>query len=376
MNRSGIGVLWLAALGVALAFGLYSALTVIIGGVGVYNANDVTFWTLPMAGYLFFGLTAAGLTFLSSLPTVFGLKRYYPIAKRASLLAGATLVTGLMCKGLDLGPWTTLLNMVNIFLSPNLTSPIWWMGMLYTFYLVLVVSKFYIINKGEWHTQGAYSAALGALLLALTSFTALGVVFGVVEARLAFFGQFVSLYFLVTAIASGLAAIILASMIHCMRCKVADSGHESLMDELGKILGWTLAACLFVLLLRTKISFLTTEPEFLGFQYLAATPLFQIELWIGIVIPMLMMARKSLRLSMSAKAVASLMVLVGMFASRMELLLAGQIAPIGQMAENRPPFVSYWPSIYEIGTVLLALALTLLIYTFAVRYLNLEAAPE
>jgi Ni/Fe-hydrogenase subunit HybB-like protein len=368
--------IWFGLLGVGLLLGLISALTVIFTGLGVYNANDVTFWVLPMSGYLFFALSAAGLTFLSSLPSVFGLKQYYPVAKRASLLAGAMLLVGVMCKGLDLGPLSTLLNTINLALSPNLASPIWWMAVLYGIYIAFVALKFYTINKGGWHSFGGKTAGLLALLLMFMSYTALSIVFGTADARPAFFGHFTALYFAVTGISSGMAVLILATSIHFQFSGGMPKGQEPIFQNITKLFAVLLAISLFVFALRAVIGLTSLQEAFGGFQHIAGTSLYQGELWLGLVIPLVMMLIPGVRESNGGRITASLSALVGMFAGRLVMLLSAQVKPIGVLAENRPEFVSYFPSIFEVGIIVLAFSLSLLIYSIGVKYWNLEATPE
>lgn len=367
---------WFGLLGVGLLFGLFSALTVITQGLGVYNANDVTFWVLPMAGYLFFALTAAGLTFLSSLPSVFGMKQYYPIAKRASLLAGATLLVGVMCKGLDLGPLSTLLNTVYLALSPNFSSPIWWMAVLYGIYIAIVALKFFTIHKGQWHSTGGKTAGMLALLLMFMSYTALSIVFGTADARPAFFGHFTALYFAVTAVTCGMAVIVLASFVHFAATGEMPKEQAPLFNNIIKLFTILLAVSLFVFILRAVIGYTSLQEAFDGFRHIAGTAIYQIELWVGLLIPLLLMIIPAIRASTAGRILASAMVLVGMFFGRLVMLLSAQVKPIGVLAENRPEFVSYFPSMYEFGIIILALSLSMLIYSIGVKFWNLEATPE
>ncbi|MBS3732852.1 MAG: polysulfide reductase NrfD [Desulfobacterales bacterium] len=367
---------WTLLLILGLALGLFAALTTIIAGLGVYNTRDVVFWGLPMAGYLFFGLTAAGLTLLSSLPTVFGAKHLYPVAKRAALLAFATLLAGLMCKGLDLGPISTLTNLIWIAFSPNLTSPIWWMAILYGFYFAFVVFKFLTMHQGKWHRAEGVFAAIGALLLSFFSYLSLSVVFGTVQARLGFFGFTLGLYFLVTALASGLAALLLSSVINDSLKAGKNEGEIRARGDLSLYLGIALGATLVVFLLRVIRAFAAETEQMAGFVHMMTSLSFNVELIAGILIPLAILAFAALRKNAAAQFAAAVLVLVGMFAGRFEQLLSGNVKPMGVQAEGAPQFIHYVPSIYEWGIILLVLSLVLTIYTLAERYLDLGAAPE
>lgn len=367
---------WTLLLILGLALGLFAALTTIFAGLGVYNTRNVVFWGLPMAGYLFFGLTAAGLTLLSSLPTVFGAKHLYPVAKRAALLAFATLLAGLMCKGLDLGPISTLTNLIWIAFSPNLTSPIWWMAILYGFYFAFVVFKFLTMHQGKWHRIEGVFAAIGALLLSFFSYLSLSVVFGTVQARLGFFGFTLGLYFLVTAFASGLAALLLSSVINDWLKGSQNQQESRARSDLSLYLGIALGATLVVFLLRVIRAFAAQTEQMAGFMHMMGSLSFNVELIAGILVPLAILAFAALRKNAAAQFAAAVLVLVGMFAGRFEQLLSGNVKPMGVQAEGAPAFIHYVPSIYEWGIILLVLSIVLTIYTLAERYLDLGAAPE
>ncbi|MBA2881856.1 molybdopterin-containing oxidoreductase family membrane subunit [Desulfosalsimonas propionicica] len=367
---------WTLLLILGLALGLFAALTSIFAGLGVYNTRNVVFWGLPMAGYLFFGLTAAGLTLLSSLPTVFGAKHLYPVAKRAALLAFATLLAGLMCKGLDLGPISTLTNLIWIAFSPNLTSPIWWMTILYAFYFAFVAFKFLTMHQGKWHRVEGVFAAIGALLLSFFSYLSLSVVFGTVQARLGFFGFTLGLYFLVTAFASGLAALLLSSVINDWLKGSKNEQEIRARSDLSLYLGISLGATLVVFLLRIIRAFAAQTEQMAGFMHMMGSLSFNVELIAGILVPLGILAFAALRKNAAAQFAAAVLVLIGMFAGRFEQLLSGNVQPMGVQAEGAPEFIHYVPSIYEWGIILLVLSIVLTIYTLAERYLDLGAAPE
>lgn len=359
---------WLVFLAALVAAGVVSAAIVLTQGLGSYNQNDVVFWGLPMAGYLFFGLTAAGLTLLSSLPTVFGYKHLYPVAKKAALLAFSMLLSGMLCKGLDLGPFSTIGNLVWVVFSPNLASPIWWMAILYGFYLLFVLLKFRKMHMGQWHEGGGFQVTVSALLLSAFSFVALSLVFGTVAARPTWLGASMGLTFLVTAIASGLAALLLVSYFQ-------GAGNDSVFGDLVKYLKYALAISLVVFLFRLAVAASTDANGFDGLLGMISSLPFNLELWLGLVVPLAMLTVMSIGHGSGGKALASFFVLVGMFAGRMEQILAANLVPIGVQAEGMPQMMSYLPSLTEWGVIALAFGLSLGIYSLGTRSLNLDATP-
>src|SRR5512139_2668620 len=56
-------------------------------GHAAFNTSSDVAWGAPIAYYLFFLLASSGLSIIASLDTVFGVRVFYPIAKRCVWLA-------------------------------------------------------------------------------------------------------------------------------------------------------------------------------------------------------------------------------------------------------------------------------------------------
>jgi molybdopterin-containing oxidoreductase family membrane subunit len=103
---------------------------------------------------------------------------------------------------------------------------------------------------------------------------------------------------------------------------------------------------------------------------------YHLALWIGLVIPLLLIAMPTVRTATWGKVTAAALFLVGMFAGRLEMVLSGLVMPTGPKAEGQPPFASYWPTIWEVYVFVSALAVLLFIYTLGERKLKLAEVPE
>src|SRR3990170_3602358 len=77
--------------GLGLAYVFYS---LFMHGHAAFNTSSDMAWGSPIAFYLFFLLTSSGLSIIASLASVFGLRVFYPIAKRAVFLALLCLIAG------------------------------------------------------------------------------------------------------------------------------------------------------------------------------------------------------------------------------------------------------------------------------------------
>lgn len=361
----------LSCLGILL--GLVTAFRVFSTGFVLYAKTDILVWTMPLAAYIFFSLTSSGLAFVSSIPIVFGIKRYEPLEKRTVFLEIAVLMAGFVCLIMHLG---SPLNVIYLLLSPNLASPLWWLAMLYGVYLAVLLASFWRIQTAQ------VSKTLSTLvfLIAIATSTALGWLLGLPDARPAMNGSFLTVYFPLTAFACGLAAVLLFSLAYARASgnpNPTSAAQADLYDEVAKVFGVVIGVTLVLFIWRAIIGGVSSSEVELGaFRRMMQSLSFQTELWLGLVAPFVLMLIPSVRVTTWGKVLASLLLLVGMFAGRLEFILTAEIMPFGQLGEGVPQFVSYLPTISEVLVALFGLAVMLLLYTLGERYLNLDGTQE
>lgn len=377
-GKNGLYYTWMAVLGIAIIAGLVTALKLFIQGHGLFNANDVLIWTLPLGVYIFLALASSGLTLLSALPLVFGVKEYEPLAKRMIFLAIATLCGAFVSVGLELG---SVFSMIYIMLSPNLASPIWWMGAIYSLELVILIIKFWKMHTGDWRSGFSKALGVASFLCALVAPLMIGSVFGITESRVTYFGPVMPIYCLLMAILSGLALFMLYSMIyHKVTGEQLSGAQATVYDDLGKIFMYVTGTVVLFTLLKFAIESSTTIPEFLVYHRFehafGAWRVFHTEVILGLFLPFILMFISSVRSATGGKILTSALIFAGTLAMQMEILLAGQSRPVGPKAEQYPEFISYFPSIWEWLVFIFALAVMLLLYTLGERYLKLAEAPE
>lgn len=369
---------WLGLIGAVILAGLYAAIRLFTEGHYLFNTNDVLLWSLPLGSYIYLALTSSGLTLLASLPLVFGVKKFEPITKRLVFLAIATLLGGFVAIGLELG---NVLHMIYIFLSPNLSSPIWWMGLIYSVELVVLIVKFFLMHTGDWHSL--FSRALGhiSFIGALVAPLMIGSIFGLTESRVSYFGPVMPIYCLLMAILSGTG---LCLFYNLLVAKIDGSGlpepKQSIFDDITRFFTYTLGTMIVFVLVKVAIESATVIPDFLNYRQYAQAfggiGKLNNEVLLGLMLPFVLMLIPSIRARNSSRMLASGLVIVGTLAMHMEILLAGQSRPIGPKAEQYPEYISYFPTVYEWLVLLLAVAVALLLYTLGERYLKLEAVPE
>jgi molybdopterin-containing oxidoreductase family membrane subunit len=370
--------IWLGVLGIALLAGAVAGVFIFIQGHVLFNANDVLIWTLPLGVYIFLALSSSGLTLLSALPLVFGIKKYEPFAKRLVFLAIATLCGGFVSIGLELG---SIFHMIYIMLSPNLSSPIWWMGAIYSVELAVLVLKFWKMHSGDYHSGFSKLLGTASFVLALIAPLMIGSVFGLTESRATYFGPVMSIYCLLMAVLSGTALFILYSLVVGRITANASSGEYAsvVYDDFTLILTYSAGIVVAFTLLKIAIESSTTIPAFLvyhRFEHLfGSIGVFGTEVILGLFLPLVLLLIPSVRGSAGGRILASALIFVGSLARHMEILLAGQSHPVGPKAEQFPQYVQYVPSVWELLVLVFALAVMLLLYTLGERYLKLNEAP-
>ncbi|MBL0715483.1 MAG: polysulfide reductase NrfD, partial [Desulfosarcina sp.] len=350
MNSSkGAYFTWLSLIGAALIAGLYAAIQLFTEGHYLFNTNDVLLWSLPLGVYIYLALTSSGLTLLASLPLVFGVKKFEPIAKRLVFLAIATLMGGFVAIGLELGD---IFHMIYIMISPNFSSPIWWMGFIYSVELVVLIVKFFLLHTGDWHSP--ISRALGhiSFIAALVAPLMIGSVFGLTESRVTYFGPVMSIYCLLMAILSGTALCLFYTLVVARIAGSAFSkAKQSICDDITRFFTYTLGTMIVFTLVKVAIESATVIPDFLNYRQYAQAfggiGKLNTEVLIGLLLPFVLMVIPSIRAGHASRILASGLVLAGTLAMHMEILLAGQSRPIGPKAEQYPEYVSYFPSSYE-----------------------------
>ena len=163
---------------------------------------------------------------------------------------------------------------------------------------------------------------------------------------------------------------------HFAQIPVSD-GDKDLYEDLSKLFGFVMAMTLVFFMWRTIVGGVSaTAVEFGGFRHMLGSGWYHLALWVGLIIPLIMLAAPSVRQAGWGKVTSAVLFLVGMFAGRLEMVLSGLVMPTGPKAEGQPPFVGYWPTIWEVFVFVFALAVLLLVYTIGERHFKLSETPE
>lgn len=233
------------------AFWAAGIVFVAIGVVGWYDRlrfghfdaayGSIVPWGLWVAAYIFFIGLSAGSFLISSLVYVFGVKRFEPIGRIALFQALITLTLALLAIWVDLGHMGRAFN---VYRYPNFSSPMAWMIWLYSAYFALLAAELWFLLRRDLAAgaQGSGGRARLYRVLALgtkdTSFEAaekdrkvvkvlatigipiaimfhggVGALFGVVSARPGWNSGLFPILFLLSALVSGGALLMLVAAI-------------------------------------------------------------------------------------------------------------------------------------------------------------------
>lgn len=369
---------WFSILGIAILIGLYTTFKLFTEGHVLFNSNDVVIWSLPLGIYLFLALTSSGLTLLAGIYMVLNFKEYEPLVKRLVFLAIATLCGAFVSIGLELG---SVFHMIYILFSPNLSSPIWWMGFIYSLELVVLIVKFWRIHVDDLHSVLSRALGIISFILALAAPLMIGAVFGITEARATYFGPVMSIYCLLGAFLGGVALFLLYSMVlQKINGAFIPKEHEEVYKKISNLFVFAIGLVVLFTLLRAIMSSATTIPDFVYYDKfkhsLGMWPGLHIEIIFGLYLPFLLALIPTVRHSKVGRTITSALVLVGLLCMYMESLIVGQSHPVGPKAEQYPEFVSYFPSIWEWSVFMFAISVMFLLYTLGERYLKLTQAVK
>jgi len=402
IERSPALFIWLAILGAYIFLAAYAYLAALLTSMEILEFSVNLPWETLIATYIFLVAAGSGLCIVNALGSVFGMQRYEMMTKRMAFLSLTTILFGMLCIVLHLGHPERM--PIYNAISPNFRSAISWMGLLYTIYMAVVVVEIWLLSRadivryaaqaGGWFKKILELLALeklrgtriGTLLedpklprilgtLAFVSgasaLSTLGSVFAHSESRVLWYGPYYPVYFLVSAIFSGIAFLLVVTIVsYRVQGDEMRPGLKALIFEMSQVLAIVLAAGLLLVTYRMAAGLF--DPASRGPVLLLLNGSFSPCFWIfevGFmsVLPIFVLIRAARKKSLVSVLAGSLMVLIGTYVMRYLFVVAGQIYP--NIPEGVP---SYWPTNMEAFLVGGVFAAFLLIYTLGERYLSLK----
>ncbi|KJS00237.1 MAG: polysulfide reductase NrfD [Desulfobulbaceae bacterium BRH_c16a] len=333
-------------------------------------------WGMLIGVYAYFAIISTGLCVLAVFSHAFGGNQMSPLANRMVWLSIITLLGAFTVIGLEIeNPWRMPLGVV---LHPNVTSNIWWMGTLYGLAVgVMFLELFLIVTKR--FSAAIVLGVIGALAESFAN-SNLGSVFASLNSRPFWYGSQLPVFFLACAVLSGAAAVVLFTHYsHLLqRRKIAGNTFMGLQTA-GKIM----VLMTFLVALATVWKFVNaycgTEEMIMAADAMVKGPLathfWVFEIAIGLVLPCVILVASRLH-SIQALSAAALMVLVGQFFSRYNLVVSGQIIPNDHGFVGVPQYLPYMPTTAEYLLVIAGMGIVGFGFIIGERFLDTTFTTE
>ncbi len=401
-ERSPRLVIWIGVLLALIFLAGYALLASLLTSMEILEFSVKIPWATMIATYIFLVAIGSGLCIINALGSVFGMQRYEMMTKRMAFLSLTTIIFGMLCIVLHLGHPERM--PIYNAISPNFRSAISWMGLLYSIYMAVVVGELWLLSREDLvqkaqQTDGLTRKILELLtleklrptrfgavledsrlprLLALLAFVSgasalsmLGSVFAHMESRLLWYGLYYPVYFLVSAIFSGYAFLIVVTIVtYRVKNDEIFPGLKAVIFEMAQVLALILAVGFLLIIIRLATGLL--NPASRGPVMLLINGPFSIGFWgfeVGLmsVLPIYVFIWAAEKKSLNGVLTGALMVLIGTFVMRYEFVVAGQVYP------NIPlGLPSYWPTMMEVFVIGGVIAAFLLVYTLGDLFLSLK----
>ncbi len=346
-------------------------------GHASFNVSSSLPWGQPISTYLYFALASSGLGLIASLPLVFGFKQYYGLAKRAIFLAFIILVSGMAVLALELGHtfrmlWAIPFNM-------QIQSAMFWMGVFYAADLLFLLWKFQKMESGDWDSKATRTIGIASFLGVLLASGNLALIFGMMSMRPFWFDGLLPIYFYLTAVTSGLAALVFFTYLAYgfQRGAMPEKLQQTLTGGLPKLFAAALGLTILFVAVRAITGLYSNNPEiyYVWTDYLFASPVYIASVVLGLLVPFALMMSTSLRVNPGIQILVSVLTFGGLFAERYFFVVGGQVIPLfkGTWAWD---MIQYTPSITEWALTVMGSALLFTLYVLGEKFFNLSATPE
>ncbi|MDP8256288.1 MAG: NrfD/PsrC family molybdoenzyme membrane anchor subunit [Candidatus Alcyoniella australis] len=288
--------------------------------------HQVTFrWLISIYFYLT-GLSA-GSFIISTLSYGFGMKRYKPIGKTAVVTATLLLMAAPVALLLQVG-WPVR-SIWNHFTYINLHSPMSYGGFLLVLYPLNCIVYGLFMFRGDMRMTKILGLVGIPLAISVHGYTGFILAFG--KARALWNTALMPILFLVSAIVSGIALMIVIAVVQFRFFSAEKKVPRDLVDGLAKILGWALVVDLVMVFCDIAVLSISHH----GAQETAwlilggnLSPLFVgVENLLGKVVPLIIVFHPRLR-TVPGLTIAGLLVVIGIFFMRYVTVFGGQALPL------------------------------------------------
>ncbi|MBC8181481.1 polysulfide reductase NrfD [candidate division KSB1 bacterium] len=292
----------------------------------IYNIHSEETFGILIAIYFYLTGLSAGSFILSTMAYGFGFEKYRPLGKVGVVLATLLLVAAplflLLHVGRPMRAW-------HLFFLLRGTSPITWGSFLLTLYPINCLIYGFFMFRGYARLTKIFGLIGIPLAIFVHGYTGFILAFG--KARVLWNSSLMPLLFLVSAMISGIALMILVSAIKDRFFSKEKKINRELIFDLGKILGWVIVFDLFLMFCEIATHFVSHREAY-EVNMLLLTGNFAIlfvgvEILLGKLIPLGICLTPKLR-TVTAVLIAAVLVVIGIFFMRYNVVLGGEYLPL------------------------------------------------
>lgn len=295
-------------------------------GLGVTGMNNGTSWGLYIAAFMFFvGLSAGGLIVASS-ASIFHVTEFKKVALPAVCVSTVCICCAGLLVILDLGGVTRILNLI---ISPNFTSPLFWDICVISCYLIINLIYLYFMTSKRANKDRVAIVSRLALPIAILVHTVTAWIFALQIAREGWHSAIMGPLFVASAMDSGLALLLI--VLAWMNKRGIFETSKKLMAMLAGMMATCIAVDAYMVgceLLTTAYPGAERGWDILSQMFFGVTaPFFWIEIIVGVLVPFVLMVFAKNRQKTGLIVFSSACVVVGVFCKRIWLLLTSFIKP-------------------------------------------------
>ncbi len=364
--------IWLVLSFLVAAISVYGMYQVFLNGQEAsYGISREVPWGILIIGYSFLVGISAGTAIIGSLAHVFKVSAFHVMSKRVALVSLAALIGAFFIIFWELaGPYQLqTLRLLKYYTNFEITSPIWWMVTLYMIELpLLAIEVYFLLSKKH---ESAFFASLFGLFLGVIAYSTLAFVFASNATRPLWHSTSFSLFFIISATAAG-ASIVLMMIFLSGRGEILKTN----VSALSKMLFLGLCLMFFVDTWNVFLNTYGAQSEldatmklFIGKGPLASN-FYYFELGLGIVLPAILLATSGFK-SPFMSALAGLFMVIGMFFSRFDTIVGGQLLSRPSIHMNFT-LHTYHVSTSELTIFIGGLGVAALVFFLGEKFFNLE----
>lgn len=369
-NGKSMMILIAAVIGLVISAGLVFFNLASEGHAAFNTDNRGLFWGFPIVIYDYFLLTSTGLAMVATLGLLFAGEAYRPLFKRSIWLALAGLAGGVAVLMLELGH--PLRALYAIPFSFAFASPLYWKVMAVSAYVIALLLLIARTMKPGWRAADLRGLATVTLVLALAVTAIAGVVYGSQSFRPFWASGDIPVAFIFESLAGGLAFVFFFTYLaHGFNGAALPDGVRQLFaGRLPSLFALAILVHLMFVLARMVNGLYGNVEGLQVWDSIATSPLFLFEIFIGLLLPLVLMANPVTRHDPRVQIIASLLVMVALLISRYEYIIGGQLVPLfkGSWA---PALLDYAPSFTEWLLLLVAVFLANAVNAFGENRLGI-----